>query len=343
MMLNTAQCHGLVRSGDSAFDKCVPGFPPSTSSPSTFTFFKKVAGLNGNVRFFNAILGLLITMTLNTVAVAAAERSEDSRFDQVPLDVSLSTSELTLKGELKQGSLIVGKTLPGSSVSLNEQMLKVTSGGLFVFGFHRDAPAQQVLTVTGADGKTSRHDLNIIARQYAIQYIEGIPKKIMQPSNKDLQRIRREIAMVRKARTVDSDQLAFSEPFIWPTQGPITGVYGSQRYYNGEPRRPHYGIDIAAATGTDVVAPASGIITLIHPDMFYSGGTIIMDHGFGISSTFIHLSEVLVSEGQPVKQGDVIGKVGQSGRSTGPHLDWRINWFSHRLDPAFLIGLQMPE
>ena len=125
--------------------------------------------------------------------------------------------------------------------------------------------------------------------------------------------------------------------FQWPTEGIITGVYGSRRFYNGKAGRPHYGIDIAAPQGSHVVAPASGTITLVHDNMYFSGGTIIMDHGHGISSTFIHLHKSHVKVGDKVEQGQLLAEIGSTGRSTGPHLDWRMNWFDQRLDPQLLV------
>ena len=130
--------------------------------------------------------------------------------------------------------------------------------------------------------------------------------------------------------------------FMWPVEGPISGVYGSQRYYNGEPRRPHFGVDVAAPAGTTVRAPAAGIVTLAQPDLFYSGGTVILDHGYKLSSTFLHMSEVLVQAGDELKAGDIIGAVGATGRATGPHLDWRMNWRDTRIDPQ-LLAPPMPK
>ena len=124
--------------------------------------------------------------------------------------------------------------------------------------------------------------------------------------------------------------------FQWPAIGPISGVYGSQRIYNGTPRSPHYGVDVAVPTGTPVLAPSSGVVTLAEPDLFYSGGTIILDHGFRLSSSFLHLSKVHVAVGQEVKQGELIGEVGATGRATGPHLDWRMSWRNQRIDPQLL-------
>jgi murein DD-endopeptidase MepM/ murein hydrolase activator NlpD len=250
---------------------------------------------------------------------------------------SLSIGDTTITGKFIQGGLLLGQTAPGTTVLLNGKPVRVTANGDFVFGFGRDAETRATLTIKAPGKEPVEKNLQIAKRQYNIQRVEGVPQRTVTPSEESLARIRKESALVRQARTTDSDLDYFLQTFKWPLIGPLTGFYGSQRFYNGEPRRPHYGLDIAAPMGTPVIAPADGIVTLAHPDMFYSGGTLIMDHGHGISSTFIHLSEVVVKEGDRIKQGDVIAKVGASGRSTGPHLDWRINWYHVRLDPQLIM------
>ena len=130
--------------------------------------------------------------------------------------------------------------------------------------------------------------------------------------------------------------------FVWPAEGPISGVYGSQRFYNGEPRRPHFGVDVAVPTGTIVRAPAAGVVTLAEPDLYFSGGTVILDHGYRLSSSFLHMSEVAVQVGDELQPGDIIGAVGSTGRATGPHLDWRMNWREQRIDPQ-LLAPPMPK
>lgn len=242
-----------------------------------------------------------------------------------------------LEGELQQGALVLGRVVPGSKVALGGHQVKVTEAGRFAIGFDRDAKAEMLLMVTAPDGTITRQPLTIAPREYAIQRIEGVPQRTVEPAPEALERIRREQALVTHARAIETDRTDFLDGFQWPLTGRISGVYGSQRVYNGVPGRPHYGVDIAAPTGTEVRAPAAGVVTLAHPDMFFSGGTLIMDHGHGVSSTFIHLSEVLVEEGMKVEPGDIVGKVGATGRATGPHLDWRINWFGAKLDPALVV------
>lgn len=244
----------------------------------------------------------------------------------------------SLSGEVAPGSLVIGKTRPGATVLLDGRELRQTADGHFVFGFGRDAEGLVGLTLKQGDIEES-HVFELAERQWDIQRIEGVPQETVDPpSGELLERIRAEAGEVREARRADSDLTDFLKGFQWPLQGPVTGVYGSQRFYNGEPRRPHYGVDIARPAGTPVKAPAGGRVTLVHPDMFYSGGTLIIDHGYGVSSTFIHLKDILVEEGQEVAQGDTIATVGASGRSTGAHLDWRINWYQRRIDPQTLVG-----
>lgn len=245
--------------------------------------------------------------------------------------------EPVLDGPLIQGGVVQGAVSPDSQVSFAGQPVPVDAQGRFVIGFDRDAPASETLIV---DGKA--YPLSIEQREYQIQRVEGIAKKIMSPSEEDLVRIRAEAGRVAAARTRYDLRADFAAGFEWPLTGPISGVYGSQRFYNGNPSRPHYGVDVARPTGTPVSAPAPGIVTLAEPDLFYSGGTVIIDHGHGLSSSFLHMSEVLVKVGQRVEVGAVIGKVGATGRVTGPHLDWRMNWRDRKVDPQLLVGA-MPQ
>jgi len=246
-------------------------------------------------------------------------------------------AEMIFDGVFSQGGVVFGRTAPGTRLVLDGIPVRVDGDGIFVFGFHRDAPASSVLEITPPGGTVERRSLEIAARDYAVQRIDGLPATMVTPPKEVLDRIRRDAAEVRAARATDRPVADFRSGFIWPVTGIITGVYGSQRILNGEPRQPHYGIDIAAATGTPVVAPADGEVTLAATDHYFTGGTLILDHGHGLSSTFIHLDTVSVEVGDAVRQGAAIGTVGASGRATGPHLDWRINWFDRRLDPAYVV------
>ncbi|REL29539.1 M23 family peptidase [Thalassotalea euphylliae] len=255
--------------------------------------------------------------------------------------VSLSAqAKLTLSGEVIQGGLIVGQATPGAVVKLNDKVLKVGKQGEFAFGFGRDDKSRYQLVVTNPDGTTEQKTLTPETREYKIQRVNGIKKSIMKPNPKAVARAKKDSAQVRTARATDSDLTYFADGFVAPIKGIVTGVYGSQRFYNGEPRTPHYGLDYAGDKGDPVKAPADGVVTLTVADMFYSGGTMIIDHGHGVSSTFLHLSDSYVKVGDKVKQGDVVAAVGSTGRSTGPHLDWRINWFNVRLDPALALKIQ---
>ena len=243
-----------------------------------------------------------------------------------------------LDGPRVQGGLLRGRVPPGSTVEYEGDAVRVSRDGWFLVGFGRDAPPEAELAVIYPDGRSERQVLEVERREYDIQRIDGLPPSKVTPSEEDLVRIRAEVKMVKKARAVDDSRIDFLSGFRWPIRGRISGVYGSQRILNGEPRRPHFGIDIAAPRGTKVVAPTDGVVTLVHPDMYFSGGTMIVDHGHGLSSAFLHLSRILVEKGERVRQGQVIAEVGSTGRSTGPHLDWRINLFGRRLDPSLLVG-----
>ena len=239
-----------------------------------------------------------------------------------------------------QGALIVGKTSPTNKVSLNGKAIKVSSTGDYALGFSRDEKNNSELVIISPNGATEKRILKPLKREYNIQKVEGIAKKIMNPNKKANIRAGEDNKKISAARKVDSDLTAFAQGFIAPIEGTITGVYGSQRYYNGVPKRPHYGLDYAGKKGDPVKAPADGTVLMYVHDMFYSGGTMIIDHGHGVSSTFLHLSNSYVKVGDKVTKGQLVAAVGSSGRATGPHLDWRINWFNMRLDPALVLKLK---
>jgi murein DD-endopeptidase MepM/ murein hydrolase activator NlpD len=243
------------------------------------------------------------------------------------------------QGQFIQGGVVVGQLDPQQVVAfkLNERELPISAQGQVVFGFDRDAKSGDVLGLRMADGRELTQVLEVQPREYQIQRIEGISKRIMNPVKQDLARIGKESQMVTVARKQQLLRSEFSQTFVWPAIGPITGVFGSQRVYNGQPRRPHYGVDVAGPIGAPVHAPAGGKVTLAHPDMFYSGGTVIVDHGHGLSSSFLHLSKLHVKVGDEVKQGQLIAEIGASGRVTGAHLDWRMNWFDRRVDAQLLV------
>ncbi len=245
---------------------------------------------------------------------------------------------LVLEGAVEQGGLVHGKTDPGAKVTLDGRAVRVAGDGSFIFGFGRDAPAEAHLDVVFADGSSAHRDLAVAARHYDIQRIDGLPAQQVTPDAATLERIKREQVEINGARAVDSNLTFFERAFVWPAVGPISGVYGSQRILNGEPRAPHMGLDIAAPRGSPVLAADAGTVTLAERDLFFTGGTVIIDHGYGLATTYQHMDRVDVTVGQKVAAGQPIGIVGATGRVTGPHLHWALNWYEVRLDPALVMG-----
>lgn len=245
---------------------------------------------------------------------------------------------LVLDGNFIQGGLLYGATEPGTQVTFDGRRLSVSEAGGFIVGFGRKAPATAALSARYPDGSEEVRLLDIAARDYDVQRIDGLPRQMVTPPDAVLARIRAEAERIKNVRANDGAEPFYLSGFRWPALGRISGVYGSQRILNGEPRQPHYGIDIAVPAGTPVTAPADGIVTLVERDLYFTGGTVIVDHGHGLTSAFLHLQEIGVAAGQRVTQGAQIATVGSTGRSTGPHLDWRVNWFEERLDPALLAG-----
>lgn len=251
--------------------------------------------------------------------------------------VATENKNIVLQGELTQGSLLRGKVEQGTQLWLNGTSVKVSPEGYFAVGFGRADPLKHELSWQDKEGNKQSKTIELRKRQYVVQEIEGLPPKMVTPPKEVLERIKQDSLQVAMARKRDDDRIDFSQDFIWPADGPISGVYGSQRVLNGKPKNPHYGVDVAAPIGTPIRAPADGIVTLFESDMYYSGGTMIIDHGHGVSSTFLHMSKSHVAPGTAVKQGQLVGEIGNTGRVTGAHLDWRLNWFKVRLDPALLV------
>ena len=256
---------------------------------------------------------------------------------------SLSPSANVPKNELPiaiQGGLLIGTTDVANRVWLDNKKVRVANDGTFIIGFGRDTTSVE-LRVQLENGEQEVQTIAVQSRQYKIERVDGLPPSKVNPKGEAvLKRIRAESKQVKAVRARDDDRQDFSDGFIWPAKGRISGVYGSQRILNGEPKWPHFGIDIAAPTGKPVVAPAPGIVTMAHSNMYYSGGTLIIDHGHGLTSTFLHLSKILVKVGDKVDQGSLVAKIGATGRVTGPHLDWRMNWFNVRLDAELLVKAQ---
>jgi len=255
---------------------------------------------------------------------------------------STETQALELDGEPVQGGLIFGSSAPGSRVFLDGNEIMVSPEGRFVLGFDRDESGERSLVVRDGAGNEESVILAVAPREFAIERVDGLPPRTVTPDPEALERIQAEAALVSAARARRDARTDYARGFAWPASGRISGVYGSQRILNGEPRRPHYGLDIAAPTGSPVYAPADGVVTLVHADMYFSGGTIVLDHGQGLSSTFLHLSRTLVEAGETVRSGDLIAEIGATGRASGPHLDWRMNWLDRRVDPQLLVSGEPP-
>lgn len=246
-------------------------------------------------------------------------------------------AETMLTGAVEQGSLVVGRAEPGAKVALDGEALPVSPDGVFAIGFDRDHGRSAKLVVTLPDGKVETKVLAVAPRAWQIQRIEKIAPALVTPPPEAMARIKREVAMKAAARPTDTPREWFAGRFIWPARGVISGVFGSQRFYNGTPKNPHYGVDVAAPTGTPIVAPADGIVRLAEPDMYFEGGLVFLDHGQGVISIMMHMSRIDVKAGQHVHQGDPIGAVGQTGRATGPHLHWAMVWRAAHIDPSLLV------
>lgn len=257
------------------------------------------------------------------------------------LAVPVHAEPLELPDKVMQGGLVIGRIASvdvNATVALGERTLRVSPDGVFLFGVGRDDEGPIEVTVHFTDGRRATQTLAVVGRDWQTQRVDGLPPQTVTPDPEIAARIAREQAQVAAARSRDDARKDFRFGFIRPVEGGrISGVYGSQRILNGRPRAPHYGLDIAAPTGTPIVAPAAGIITFADADLFLTGGTVLLDHGHGLSSSFLHMSAIDVEVGQSVDQGERIGAIGATGRATGPHLHWGLNWFEVRLDPALLL------
>jgi len=244
---------------------------------------------------------------------------------------------VSLEGDFIQGGLVRGRVAHDAGVYLDGERVRVARDGRFVIGFGRDAAARFVLRAVAPDGPAEERILAVEQRTYTVERINNLDADKVNPPPQAFRRIRDERRLIAGARRRAFDHADCFGGFVWPLKNRITGVYGSARILNGEPRSPHYGVDIAGPEGAVVRAPAGGVVTLVH-DMYFSGKTLVLDHGYGVSSTFLHLHKALVKNGERVEQGAPIGEVGATGRATGPHLDWRVNWLGRRLDPQLLAG-----
>ncbi len=244
---------------------------------------------------------------------------------------------LGLPDDLIQGGFYVGKVAPGSMVWLGEKKLKVSPDGHYAFGLNWKQSGMIKMKFGAPDGVLYPQRFMVKKLKYDVQHIDGLPSKMVTPPKELLTRIKADSTRVKKARTTNSSRLDFIKSFIWPVRGRISGKFGNHRILNGKPKSPHTGMDIAAPSGTAIVAPLGGVVTMVS-DLYYTGNTLIIDHGYGVSTVFAHMNSVAVRMGQVIKQGDKIGTVGATGRATGPHLHWGLNWYKERLNPALVLG-----
>ena len=292
---------------------------------------KKIKIRNLSLSVFFLLLNFILA--LSSHAQTNVKQTNISNFDK---NFKILGAEV-ISGYPVEGNLIVARTNPYNKIKINNEFLEIDESGIFVFGFHRDEENPIKLVIINNENEQFKTSIKPIKRVYKIQRIDGLKKSMVTPPEDTISRIKSDRKKVNKARKVKLEMGDFIQGFDWPLKGLITGVYGSQRILNDIPKSPHFGIDISVPIGTSVKAPASGIVTLTE-DLYYSGYTVILNHGLNINSTFLHLSEINVNVGDRIGRGDLIGLSGDTGRSTGPHLDWRIDWNGKRLDAEMLAG-----
>lgn len=255
----------------------------------------------------------------------------------IALPLRNARAATAMQGHFEQGGMVIGRTFVGAEAALDGKLLTVSPEGYFVFGFGRDQGPEAVLTISHG-GEEITEKLKIEQRSYKIQRINNLPSDKVTPPDEAGERIVADIELVKTARSFDLDETWFLGGFAWPVKGRISGVYGSQRILNGEPRQPHFGVDIARGEGEPIHAPQKGVVRLAEHDMYFTGGTTVLDHGHGITTSYLHQSRLDVSVNDVVEAGQVIGLIGKTGRATGPHLCWRMNWFQERLDAELAAG-----
>ena len=279
-------------------------------------------------------LGLVLLFSPARPALAQEVLSEDT---YGPASAGAQDERVVFPPQVSQGALVFGKVPPGSQVRYANRALRTSGYGTVVFGVGRDEAGPLSVEVTTPSGRRETARITVTPRDWPVERVNGVPPKTVNPPPAIAERIRREQAQVTAARARDDDRTDFAQSFIWPVQGRISGRFGNARVYNGQPGSGHSGMDIAAPNGTPVKAPAAGVVTFAGPDLYLTGGTLLLDHGYGVSSNFLHLSRIDVKVGDRVEQGQVIGAVGATGRATGPHLHWGMNWFDVRIDPLLVL------
>jgi murein DD-endopeptidase MepM/ murein hydrolase activator NlpD len=283
-----------------------------------------------------AFLAILLCC-LALAGIACAQSMPDESKPMIGGGGAVPARATRLPASASQGAMVIGNTHPAAIVEYAGRTLRVTPYGSFVFGIGRDATGEVVLRIRQPATGWIEHHIAVTPRDWPVEQINGVPPATVNPPQDIAERIEREQARVVAVRTRDDARIGFTQAFIWPVEGRISGRFGNQRVYNGTPKSPHSGMDIAVPTGTPVKAPADGVITFADPDLYLTGGTVVLDHGHGISSNFLHLSRIDVKVGDSVKQGDVIAVTGATGRVTGPHLHWGMNWFDTRIDPLLVL------
>lgn len=278
-----------------------------------------------------ALLGT--AMLVSTLGLSGPAWADAARAERLLTGIDLPDNA-------PQGGLVVGRAPAGSRVVIDSRTLRQTPDGRFAFGVGRDDDGQVKVEITPPGGRVHVHAIGVESRDFRIERVDGVPQSTVTPDPAIAARIAREQAGVNRARERDDARADWVEGFIWPVTGRISGVFGSQRIYNGSPRAFHSGLDVAVPTGTPLKAPAAGVVSFVGSDLFLTGGTVLIDHGHGLSSNFLHLSRIDVAEGERVEQGQVFGAVGATGRATGPHMHWGMNWFGVRIDPQLLVGPQ---
>ena len=257
--------------------------------------------------------------------------------DVVPAAPVPQEERVVFPASVPQGALVFGKVPPGSQVRYRERLLRATGYGTVALGVGRDETGPLKVDVTLPSGRMEPVSIAVTPRDWPVEHVNGVPPKTVNPPPEIAARIQREQALVTAARERDDERTDFALPFQWPVQGRISGRFGNARVYNGQPGAGHSGMDIAAPDGTPVKAPAGGVVTFASPDLYLTGGTVLLDHGHGVSSNFLHLSRIDVKVGDRIEPGQVIGAVGATGRATGPHLHWGMNWFDVRIDPLLVL------
>ena len=276
-------------------------------------------------------------MSFTACASSANVKAAATTADTAPVSAAAADQRIVFPASVSQGALVFGKVPAGSIVRHAGRVLRPTPYGTVVFGIGRDESGPVLVDVQRADGSSESASIAVMPRDWPIERIDGVPPSTVNPPPAIAERIEREQALVVAARERDDDRADFAQSFVWPVQGRVSGRFGNQRVYNGSPKSPHSGMDVAAPQGTPVLAPAAGVVTFANADLYLTGGTVLLDHGHGVSSNFLHLSRIDVKVGDRVEQGQVIGAVGATGRATGPHLHWGMNWFDVRIDPLLVL------